>query len=79
MYTEAWGTEVLRAFLYLGLPVAWGRGWQWKCVSISRPRDVGPGRPEASFRRVKARPRANKEWRAEKLNPVQKVVARPRK
>ena len=48
MYTEAWGTEVLRAFLYLGLPVAWGRGCQWKCASISRPRDVGPARPERS-------------------------------
>ena len=25
-----------------------GRGCQWKCVSISRPRDVGPARPERS-------------------------------
>ncbi|WP_300727261.1 hypothetical protein, partial [uncultured Rikenella sp.] len=31
---------------------------QLKCVSISRPRDVGPARPERSSRLDKAQPRA---------------------
>ena len=39
-----------------------GRGCQLKCVSISRPRDVGPARPERSTLKLNRAPRLKKRF-----------------